>query len=154
MATYVAFLRSLYLIHQNAHWTTKGTNFYGNHLLFERLYKAAADNSDAAAEKAIGIFGNDTIDLGTQAVLINKIIIKYSSLVKPEDPISLIAASLQAEQAFLALSSNVYKAFEEDGTLTLGLDDLIMSIANKSEEAVYLLKQVGANKEFEAAMED
>ena len=67
LATYTAFLRSLYLIHQNSHWLSKGHNFYGNHIMFQRLYESAQTNADKAAEKLIGLYGNAAIDLGEQA---------------------------------------------------------------------------------------
>ena len=36
---YTATLRAIYHVETFCHWTTKGLGFYGNHLLFERLYK-------------------------------------------------------------------------------------------------------------------
>jgi DNA-binding ferritin-like protein len=134
LSYYVAFLRSVYLIHQNSHWIAKGSNFYGNHLLFERIYKSAADDADLAAEKFIGLFGNETLDPMLQAKLIGKILEQFSSL----DPLKM---SLEVEKKFLVLSEKVYNQLEDARKLSLGLDDMIMSIANDREAAIYLLQQ-------------
>jgi len=56
MASYVAFLRALYHIHQNAHWKVQGSESYGNHLLFQRLYEETQQSVDDAAEKTLGLF--------------------------------------------------------------------------------------------------
>src|ERR1700760_4998396 len=34
----VAVLRAASVVHQSHHWQTRGTSFYGDHLLFEKLY--------------------------------------------------------------------------------------------------------------------
>ena len=133
---YIALIRSVYLTHQNNHWRTKGKNFYGNHLLFERIYKSAAEDADLAAEKLIGLFGDEVLDLQSQAEMIGKILNQFSS----GDP---VRTSLAIEKKFLDCSEKFYKLLKEDGDkLTLGLDDAIMSIASNREGAVYLLQQV------------
>lgn len=142
---YVALMRSISLVHQNHHWITKGENFYGNHLLFERIYKTADDDADLAAEKFIGLFGTDVLDLNLQAQMIGKIMGNFAS----GDP---IGTSLRIEKKFLDFSEKFYKMIKEEGKITLGLDDMIMAIASNRETSVYLLKQVlGAQGAMEAA---
>ncbi len=135
-ALYVAILKAVSLIHQHNHWTTKGDNFYGDHLLFMRLYEASAANLDLAAEKFIGLCGAEVMNYDLQAELLNKVLLKYKNLEG-----SPIQMSLEAEKDFIKFCKDAYKCFEDEGKLTLGLDDMIMSIASKSEEAVYLLQQ-------------
>jgi hypothetical protein len=50
--------------------------------------------------------------------------------------------SLAAEKDFIKLSKDAYNCFEDEDKMTLGMDDMIMSISSKREEAVYLLQQV------------
>ena len=47
--------RFLYLAYQNLHWLSRGDSFYGDHLLFQRLYEKLGDESDQIAERAIGL---------------------------------------------------------------------------------------------------
>jgi len=135
-ALYVATLKALSLIHQHNHWTTKGVSFYGEHLLFERLYKSTLENLDLAAEKFIGVFGDQCLSYDLQTELLNKVLLKYRNLEG-----SPIQMSLEAEKDFLKFSKDAYNCFEEEGKLTLGLDDMIMAIASDREGAVYLLQQ-------------
>jgi DNA-binding ferritin-like protein len=135
-ALHVASLRAISLIHQHNHWTSKGKPFYGDHLLFERIYKTALDDMDLAAEKFIGLFGEDCMNYVVQTDLLNKVLLKYKSLDgKP------LEQSLAIEKDFLKFSKDAYNCFEEEGALTLGLDDMLMTIANNREGAVYLLQQ-------------
>lgn len=135
-ALYIATLKAMTLIHQHSHWTTKGNAFYGEHLLFMRIYESAQEDLDLAAEKFMGLFGDQCLDYDLQADLLHKVLLKYKNLEG-----SPTQMSLEIEKDFLKLSREAYSAFEDDDKLTLGLDDMIMAIASKREEAVYLLQQ-------------
>jgi len=134
---YVAFQRSLYILLQQAHWQNEGESFYGNHLLFERLYKAAEGDLDTAAEKAVGLYNAETIDMSSIMPMVQKICDKYSC----KDG-NYIKTCLNAYQDFIKFAKNAYDSLKESGDLTLGLDDMIMSQASNAETAIYLLKQV------------
>lgn len=131
---YVSLIRAVYLVHQNNHWITSGNNFYGNHLLFERIYKSAAEDADLAAEKFVGLFGVEVLDLHMQAQMIGKILEDFSS----GDPGH---TSIEIEKKFLDFSQKFYDIVKQEDKMSLGLDDMIMSIASNREGAVYLLKQ-------------
>lgn len=135
-ALYIATLKAMVLIHQGNHWVTKGENFYGSHLLFEKIYQSASENLDSAAEKFVGLFGDECLSYALQAEFLNKVLLKYNNLSD-----SPFAASIAVEKDFLKFSQDAYNCFEEEGRLSLGLDDLILSIANEREEAIYHLKQ-------------
>jgi DNA-binding ferritin-like protein len=135
-ALYVATLKAISLIHQHNHWTTHGEMFYAEHLLFERLYKSSIEDLDLAAEKFIGLFGDEALNYKFQTELLSKVLSKYNNL--EGDPVEM---SLAVEKDFIKFSDDAYKCFDEQGELSLGLDDMIMSIASKREEAVYLLQQ-------------
>jgi DNA-binding ferritin-like protein len=136
-ALYIASLKSLAIIHQNSHWSTKGLNFYGDHLLFERLYNSVLENLDEAAEKFLGLFGDECLSYEFQNELLNRVLSKYNNLEG-----SPLEMSLAAEKDFIKLSKDAYNCFEDEDKLTLGIDDMIMSISSKREESIYLLQQV------------
>jgi DNA-binding ferritin-like protein len=135
-ALYIATLKAIAFIHQHNHWTTKGVAFYGDHLLFERLYNSALENLDLAAEKFIGLTGDECVEYELQNSFLHKVLSKYNNLEG-----SPIEMSLAVEKDFIKLSQDVYHCFEEAGRLSLGLDDMIMAIASKREESIYLLQQ-------------
>jgi len=133
---YIASLKAVALIHQHNHWTTRGIAFYGDHLLLERLYNSTLKDVDMAAEKFIGLFGDGVLDYDQQVELLSKVLSKYSKLEG-----SPVEMSLAIEKDFLKFSRDAYQCFENEGKLSLGLDDMIMSIASQREESVYLLQQ-------------
>lgn len=135
-ALYVASLKAMAMIHQHNHWTTRGEAFYGDHLLLERLYNSTLKDVDLAAEKFVGLFGDQVLNYDLQADLVHKVLLKYSNLEG-----SPAQMSLAVEKDFIKFSKEAYNCFEDEGKLTLGLDDMIMSIASQREESVYLLQQ-------------
>lgn len=135
-ALYIATLKAMALIHQHSHWTIKGEYFYGDHLLFERLYDSALKDLDLAAEKYMGLFGDEVLAYDQQTELLTKVLAKYSHLEG-----SAAQMSLAIEKDFIKFSGEAYDIFEAEGKLTLGLDDMIMAIASSREESVYLLQQ-------------
>lgn len=135
-ALYVASLKGIALIHQHSHWTARGLNFYGSHKLFEELYHSALEDLDVAAEEFIGLFGDDYLDYELQTELLSKVLSKYNNLEG-----SPLEMSLAAEKDFIKFSKDAYNCFEDEGSLTLGLDDMIMSISKQREKSVYLLQQ-------------
>lgn len=140
-ALYIATLKAMALIHQHSHWTTKGIAFYGDHLLFERLYDSTLEDLDLAAEKFMGLLGDDCLNYDLQADLLNKVLLKYKDLEG-----SPLEMSLNIEKDFIKFSREAYDCFEREGRLSLGLDDMIMAIASKREESVYLLQQTLQNQ--------
>lgn len=135
-ALYIASLKAMALIHTHNHWTTKGENFYGDHLLFERIYNSALKDLDLAAEKFIGVFGKDCMNYQFQTELLAKVLLKYNELEG-----SPTEMSLAIEKDFLKLSQSAYDCFKNEGEMTLGVDDCLMTIASSREESVYLLQQ-------------
>lgn len=132
--TMVAYLKAIYTIHQQNHWLSKGDHFYGNHLLFQRLYESAQEDLDSIAEKCIGIFGEESVDYKFQLKVTQNIMNKYVSQKGLEQ-------SLSAEKDYLEILKTCYIVLKEKDSMTLGLDDMIMSIYSKREESVYLLQQ-------------
>lgn len=132
---YIAMLRTIALVHHFNHWTAKGSNFYGDHLLFQRIYESALEDLDGAGEKFMGVLEN-CLDYDLQTTLIAKLLNKY----KPNNDI--VDQSLSIEKDFLKLNKEARACFEKAGKLSLGLDDMLAAISSSREEAVYLLQQL------------
>jgi len=134
MSMYVDHLRALYMVHQQNHWETNGNNAYGNHLLFQRLYEGVEELVDEAAEKTIGVY--DKLSKGDVTSIVKKYEVELT-----DDPDAYVKSSLDAERDFQQLAEKVYHTLKETSTLTLGVDDMIMSQVSKSEVHAYLLQQ-------------
>jgi DNA-binding ferritin-like protein len=57
-----ACLRASHHVYWTLHWKSKGQPFYGDHLLFERLYTGRVEEIDGLAEIIAGHFGSDKLD--------------------------------------------------------------------------------------------
>jgi DNA-binding ferritin-like protein len=142
MIKYVAMHRMMLLMYQHVHWVTKGTSYYADHLLFERLYNKIAGEIDTVAEKAIGLSSEKSVCPITMTKLsldlMQNIFPKFDVMGEPHD---LVEQMLNMEIVFLEQNEKFYDKLEEEDSLTLGLDDLLTSIHSSHEENVYLLKQ-------------
>lgn len=142
LAAVLAFLRAEATIHQSHHWQTRGTTFYGDHLLYERLYNEVQGLIDPLAERAVGSGNRLLVDpvhtIAHTAILVQTL---YGGVPGDPSPDDLAIVSLRMVLRFLAFHKMVYLILEKRGELSHGTDNLLQGIADKHEEHVFLLKQ-------------
>jgi DNA-binding ferritin-like protein len=134
----MGFLQGLSLLHQTHHWNTNGGDFYGDHLLFERLYNESTGFIDDVAERAVGKSLPSTIDPCLQSRQMAAVI---SGLRKSLPGASYVKLSLQGEMICLKLIDLVMQQLKDMGQLSSGDSNLLEGIADKHETFVYLLGQ-------------
>lgn len=135
-------LRYLALIHQTHHWIAKGDSFYGDHLMFERLYTNIVKEIDAVAEKVIGLASPDNVNLKLQCAQLAAMSNDYVSLHSTLPSSSKLAhSSLMVEKEFLKCLEKLVECLNTNGTMTRGLDNLIAGLADTHESHVFLLNQ-------------
>lgn len=132
----LAALRAQYMLYQTLHWQAKGPTYYGNHLLFQRLYESVQGEIDQAAEKLVGYTGGDSVNLPAQLSLVQVYCSRWCEI---EDP---FARGLQAEKDLQKLLKFSYDKLKATNSLTLGLDDWLMATSSAHETNEYLLQQV------------
>ena len=140
LAVLLAALRAEAQIHQSNHWATKGPDFYGDHLLFERAYNDTVAMVDGLAERAVGSNGaaGSLVDPLIQTrQMLNFTLLVYAN----EGQMTRPGASLNAILSFLGLFTVVYEDRKNQGTLTPGMDNLLQGFADGHEQLVYLLQQ-------------
>jgi len=138
---YLALLKAIQAYYQHAHWISKGEPYYGDHLLFERLYGSLGEEIDALAEKMVGLGGDHFVCVKTVMGIVSQILDHVPEMDENTLGYELAQASLKMEKLFLAYTKKLYGKMKEEGSLTLGFDDMLMSLHNKHEGNVYLLKQ-------------
>lgn len=134
MVELLALLQAAYLTYRADHWTVRGDDYYGNHLLLQRIYEQAEKHVDSIAERIVGYWGGDAIDEQEQGRMIQEAMSDFSSGKPLED--SLLAAKTVREKL-----REVYDVMQAGEKQPLGLDDLLMSISSEKDEHVYLLQQ-------------
>lgn len=128
-------LRALKWNYWNSHWMAKGTPYYGDHLLFERLYSEVIDDQiDTLAEK---ITSEDPNILASS--LMRRAFNKF--LETNEVNHNPFQRGLAMEEHFQRTAKIVYQELKNSDDLSLGMDDFIMATANERETVIYLLRQ-------------
>lgn len=141
LSVILVHLRYLQLIHQNHHWTAKGDPFFGDHLLFQRLYDTVTSEIDAVAEKAVGLGTTDNVNVQLQVAQVTQLLQGYGTSQTIPQASELAKRSLAAEMNFLAMLKVVLCRLKESCQTTPGLDNMLAGIADVHESHVYLLKQ-------------
>lgn len=132
----LAGLRAQYWSYQEAHWCVMGPTFYGDHLLFQRLYESVAEQVDTLAEKMVAAHGPAAVRSSALAPKFELWLAQWQQVE------CLHERGLRSEEAVQAALRRAYDGLKALGTLTLGMDDFLMATASEHETNEYLLKQV------------
>lgn len=131
----LAALRAMAFNYQTSHWQITGDAFYGDHLLFDRLYGTTYGEVDGLAEKMVGLFGKGAVDGTAQSDMLATNLRNMSAVSDP------LTRGLQSEQQFQALLTGTRKTLKDLGQLSMGMDDMLPALANAHDAHVYLLQQ-------------
>ena len=137
LLTLLGSLRALKWLSWNAHWQVKGTSFYGDHLMLERIYEGKLDEQiDTLAEKIVCLYGSEIIDNPTLLGSFNQTVEMCKNV--GTCPIRRVLRCLQQLQA---LFNQTYSIGTKNNQITLGMDDFLMASANEQETFIYLVQQ-------------
>jgi DNA-binding ferritin-like protein len=135
LLTLLACLRAQQWNYQSCHWAARGDSFYGDHLLFQRLYEGLGSEIDDLAELIAGYVGSDALDpLGQMDEATSWL----EEWVEIENPIE---RGLRSEEDLQDIIKEAYEEIEKSGHMTYGVDDFLMALHNAHDKNVYLLKQ-------------
>ena len=143
LSVLLAQLRALQLIHHTHHWQALGDSFYGDHLLFGRLYEGIADEIDAIGEKVVGLGCIENVKLDLQVSQMTQFVANSNMsapLAIPQKD-DLVKSSMMCELDFLRNCALASDMLDQSGLLTGGVDNLIQSCEDVHEGYVFLLKQ-------------
>jgi DNA-binding ferritin-like protein len=121
--------------YQEAHWCSCGDSFYGDHLLYERLYESVEEEMDGFAERMIGLYGPECFDGGDHHRMSHRMSDEWRSTQ------GYAQRSLKVERTIISLINSLKHAHEKAGQMTLGLDDYLPAVASNHEDHLYLIKQ-------------
>jgi hypothetical protein len=138
----LSWLKALSTIHQSHHWQAFSDPFYGDHLMYMRLYEAVQKDVDAMAEKAVGMGTIELVD-PVKVLKHTEIILSVIYEARPgiPNPTDLAMRSLTAELHFLKALERISQLLESRSLLTAGIDNQLAGLADLHEQNVYLLKQ-------------
>jgi DNA-binding ferritin-like protein len=142
LGIFLDLLRALSLLHHTHHWQVQGSQYYGDHLLYLRLYELADGQIDGVGEKAVGL---GSIDLVMSKHSIENVR-RYIEALEDADlmdapALKLAKRSLLAEKSFITAGEKLMDRLKSQGLLTRGVEQLLGTILDTHEGALYLLKQ-------------
>jgi len=131
--TILTYLEVSYLFYQSAHWQTRGTDFYGDHLLFQRIYEGLREEIDSLAEKIVGVYSSEHVDFNR----------RLSCMVTLADFLDMQYIHKEYISTGLFLEHKILDLLQEadQSTFSAGVKDMLAGIANTHESHVYLLQQ-------------
>lgn len=131
----LGFLRAMHWNHWTSHWQVKGQPFYGDHLLFQRLYEGMEGEIDSTAEKIVGLFGSEAVGGHDSIDRAHNVLKRWC------DVPDLYARALQSENELQMLLEQIRSLLQGKGHLSLGLDNFLQGLADTHETNIYLLQQ-------------
>lgn len=134
-------LRWLGLVAQTHHWISSGDSFYGDHLMFDRIYSNIAEDIDTVAEKAVGMGTEHNVDINMHVAQLACLAGTYGSAQTIPNPNKLASRTLIAEEAFMKCLDDCIARMDEEGTLTNGLENMLQGLRDRHEQNCYLLKR-------------
>jgi len=137
LAAFLAITEGVQMLLHSHHWQTKGENFYGDHLLYQRLYQDILPEIDLIGEKLIGVSQDVSLTNYFKRVKCMEMFLKS---VTHSDQ-SYVVVSHDAELTYVRLGGELMDRLEQDGLLTRGLEQMLGNILDKHEEHIYLLMQ-------------
>lgn len=129
-----AGLRAAHHLYHTLHWQAKGQPFYGDHLMFKRLYEGVEDDIDDLAEVIAGHYGADKLD-------------PIKAWAAAGEKINMIAqhggSPVAIAEMIMDLSEAANDAIVNGGECPYpgALSNLVSGIGTKHLADVYLLKQ-------------
>ena len=127
-----AAIRAAHHVLWTLHWQAEGASSYGDHLLYERLYKARVEEIDRVAELIAALFGPAALDAGASwndaADFVNL------GAGKRPDARALLAVEAAMEAVEAAIEANT-------GKHEAAADNVFAGIADALDNAYYLLAQ-------------
>lgn len=140
LADLLALYRAAAAIHQSHHWQTRGSHYYSDHLLFQRIYEETSGLIDGLAERTVGLGHWILVDVPSQSQAIAEAVRMFSvgGYVRPQE---MIRTSYNLTVSLRSAIQLVIDRLTEKGIYTAGLDDLLPANASTIETHGYLLGQ-------------
>lgn len=131
----LAILRAIQWMHLTAHWITKGNAYYGDHLLFERLYLGMTDEIDGLAEKLVAMHGPEAVCPKVQSKMLANIVATQAGQK------GILQRAKFSEDVLQVVLKTIFESLEDRRELSLGMNDFLAALANAHETNQYLLGQ-------------
>jgi len=143
----ISYLRVLNMGYHHAHVNVSGPNYYGDHLLLQRLYEdeSGIAEIDGIMEKTKANFA-EPVSFGRVLMHVQNLYDKYEleQTLDSADPDSMFTILLKIEKDLQAYLTTMINSIGENavfGADTEGILNLIQDTADKHQTNIYLIQQ-------------
>lgn len=126
-----ASLRSAHHVYWTLHWQAKGAPYYGDHLLYQRLYEARVKEIDRVAEAVAALYGADKLAAVPAWSAAGAVIAATMAASNP---------GIRAAEGILATANRANAAIGQH-PYGVAVNNVIAGISDSALEALYLLQQ-------------
>ena len=109
-------------------------------MLFQRIYGESQEFIDSVAERAVGSFSAEQVNLPKQIEAMSAFI-KETYASGGNSPDEMVSQSLAVEKRVLESIKKTIDDLEAAGQLSHGISNLLEGVADKHETFVYLLSR-------------
>lgn len=145
LAVLLGVLKSMYDIFQSYHWQSTSQSFYGDHLLFQRLYEGMLPQIDSLGERVLGLGQNGDLVCPLKLNKTNAIFARFVEDSQTEsfgdNNFDLFMKARHAEETFGFVTEKFLSSMEKKGLLTKGTRNFIEGLLDVHEEFAYLINQ-------------
>lgn len=136
----LACTRALAAVAQSYHWRTKGGHYYGDHLLYERIYGEVNDMIDGLAEKGIGVSDDDELaEVNNQTKLVAEITTKHAPEDTKEEDFPKVL--LEYSKHRVEMIGDMLEKLRDANESSDGIENMLQGFADTHEAHVYLLQR-------------
>jgi DNA-binding ferritin-like protein len=126
-----ATLRAAHHTYWTLHWRSQGASYYGDHLLYQRLYEARVKEIDRMAETIAALYGSDRLAALTAWEAAQRVLVAVST--SPNPGLRVAELTLHAaHRTNAAIGAHPYG---------VAVNNVVAGIADAALESVYLLQQ-------------
>ena len=141
LADLLAVLRAGYLIQQTHHWQSKSDVYYGDHLLYQRIYEESLEFIDGVAERAVGSGSAELVNAPDQMTKMHEFVNWAFQQVNGNSPDELAKRALMVEERIVEEIKKTIETLESRDALSHGTSNLLEGAADKHETFIYLLRR-------------
>ncbi len=119
------------------HWMSEGAPSYGDHLMYERIYKGIVEDEDSLAERLAGLSDSSLLS----PLRLEKNVKAWTESLLGSVQGSMVATTLAVVEGVQSVLNGCYKKLKAESKMTHGLENLLQGIADHQEGYAYLLRQ-------------
>ena len=139
---WIGMHRAMIAWYHAAHHVTKGAGFGGDHVnIYGEIYTQLDEDLDSIVEKGIGLTGDETLADPVSSLSLAATKLSQYPMAANQSADMIASSAFEISKSYVSFIESTYSQFEACGEMSLGLDDMLQSLANQYETYVYLLQQ-------------